>query len=239
MTRCKKRDASLTMGLSVIEGLFKSVAMTIVSEIGDKTFFVAAVMAMRHPRRLVLAGAFGALAIMTMLSAMFGWAAPNLISRRLTHNMATVLFFAFGLRSFWDAFTKNDGESSELAEVEAELDDGKKGNKKGSSDEVDDLKKQQRPLLTKFFSPILLETFSLTFLGEWGDKSQIATIGLAAEESAVGVALGGILAHLLCSTLAVCGGKHLASRISEKTVAYCGGFVFLAFGIHSFLSGDH
>ncbi|MCO5584407.1 hypothetical protein L7F22_038333 [Adiantum nelumboides] len=51
------------MGVSVIEGLVKSVAMTIVSEIGDKTFFVAALMAMRHPRRLVLIGAFGALAV--------------------------------------------------------------------------------------------------------------------------------------------------------------------------------
>lgn len=227
------------MGLSVMEGFFKSVAMTIVSEIGDKTFFVAALMAMRYPRRLVLGGAFGALAIMTMLSAMFGWAAPNLISRRLTHNLATVLFFGFGLRSFWDAFMKQDGESSELAELEAELNDGKKGTKKGTSNKDDDLKKEQRPLLTMLFSPILLETFSLTFVGEWGDKSQIATIGLAAEESAVGVALGGILAHLLCSTLAVCGGKHLASRISEKTVAYCAGLVFMAFGAHSLLSGDH
>lgn len=226
------------MGLSVVQGFIKSIAMTIVSEIGDKTFFVAALMAMRHPRRLVFGGAFGALAIMTILSAMFGWAAPNLISRRLTHNLATVLFFFFGLRSLWDAFTKKDGESSELAEVEAELDDEqKRKNKKHSVNEDDNLKKQQRPLLTMLFSPILLETFSLTFLGEWGDKSQIATIGLAAEESVVGVALGGILAHFLCSTIAVSGGKHLASRISEKTVAYCGGFVFLAFGAHSLLSG--
>ena len=28
--------------------------------------------------------------------------------------------------------------------------------------------------------PVLLEAFLLTFLGEWGDKSQISTIALAA-----------------------------------------------------------
>ncbi|KAH7445930.1 hypothetical protein KP509_01G029100 [Ceratopteris richardii] len=227
------------MGLSAVEGFIKSVAMTIVSEIGDKTFIVAALMAMRHPRRLVFAGAFGALAMMTMLSAFFGWAAPNLISRRVTHKLATVLFFIFGFRSFWDAFTKDDGEPSELAEVEAELSQNSKGSKNVPGNKDDDLKKQQRPFLRMIFSPILLEAFSVTFFGEWGDKSQIATIGLAAEESAVGVALGGILAHFLCSTIAVCGGKHLASRISEKTVAYCGAFVFIAFGVHSLLSNGH
>ncbi|KAF5935406.1 hypothetical protein HYC85_026535 [Camellia sinensis] len=31
------------------------------------------------------------------------------------------------------------------------------------------------------------------YFGEWGDKSQIATIGLAADENLLGVVLGGIL----------------------------------------------
>ena len=37
----------------------------------------------------------------------------------------------------------------------------------------------------KFFgilSPILLQAFTLTFLAEWGDRSQIATILLASRE---------------------------------------------------------
>lgn len=212
--------------------------MTVVSEIGDKTFFVAALMAMRNPRRLVLAGAYGALALMTILDAIFGWAAPNLISPRITHHMATVLFLFFGVRLLWDAFSKKNGASSELAEVEAELDDDQKRKIKTSTmGEDDDLKKQQRPMLMAFFSPILVQTFTLTIVGEWGDKSQIATITLAASESVVGVALGGLLAHFFCSCIAVFGGKHLASRISEKTIAYVGGLVFVIFGVHSLSTG--
>ncbi|MGF1518206.1 MAG: TMEM165/GDT1 family protein, partial [Nodosilinea sp.] len=38
------------------------------AELGDKTFFIAALMAMNHSRRLVFAGAFGALAVMTLLA---------------------------------------------------------------------------------------------------------------------------------------------------------------------------
>ncbi|CAL9127156.1 unnamed protein product [Musa textilis] len=167
------------MGLSLIEGFTKSLAMTVLSEIGDKTFFAAAILAMRHPRKLVLSGCLTALIVMTILSASLGWAAPNLVSRRWSHHLTTVLFFGFGLWSLWEGFTE-EGEAEELKEVEAKLNADWKaetGSSKGDSKVRDDLKKQQRPFLTQFFSPVFLKAFSITFFGEWGDKSQIATIG--------------------------------------------------------------
>ena len=57
-----------------------------------------------------------ALAAMTVLSALLGWAAPNLISRTYTHYAATILFFVFGLRILYDAYSEQGGES-ELDEV--------------------------------------------------------------------------------------------------------------------------
>ncbi|TXG56805.1 hypothetical protein EZV62_018118 [Acer yangbiense] len=207
---------------TVVQGFTKSLAMTVLSEIGDKTFFAAAILAMRHPRRLVLSGCLAALIVMTILSAGLGWAAPNLISRKWTHHIATLLFFGFGLWSLWDAFT-DGGEAEELAEVEAQLDADWKANagttKEGKND--DELKKKRRPFLTQFFSPILLK---------------IATIGLAADENPFGVVLGGVLGQALCTTAAVLGGKSLASQISEKIVGLSGGVLFIVFGIQSFLS---
>ncbi|KAH6815066.1 hypothetical protein C2S51_019886 [Perilla frutescens var. frutescens] len=236
------------MDLSVAQGFTKSLAMTVLSEIGDKTFFAAAILAMRHPRRQVLSGCLGALIAMTILSAVVGWAAPNLLSRKWTHHITTVLFIGFGMWSLWDAFT--DREAEELvAEVEKELvclyilcyvlmlyqDD-------------DELKKKSRPFLTQFVSPILLKVaapshsyrvglFQITFFGEWGDKSQASTyICLAADENPLGVVLGGILGQALCTTAAVMGGKSLATQISEKQVALSGGVLFIVFGIQSLLS---
>ncbi|XP_010470823.1 PREDICTED: GDT1-like protein 5 isoform X1 [Camelina sativa] len=224
---------------SLLQGFTKSLAMTFLSEIGDKTFFAAAILAMRYPRRLVLAGCLSALIVMTILSATLGWAAPNLISRKWTHHITTLLFFGFGLWSLWDGF-KEGGGSEELAEVEAELDSDMKKtkdqSKKDSSKIEDEQKKQKRPFLTAFFSPIFLKAFSINFFGEWGDKSQLATIGLAADENPVGVVLGGILAQTLCTTAAVLGGKSLASQISERIVALSGGMLFIIFGIQSFLT---
>jgi len=194
---------------------------------------------MRHPRKLVLAGCLTALIVMTALSACLGWAAPNLISRKWTHHVTTLLFFGFGIWSLWEGF-KEDGDLEELAEVEAELDAAFKSNKgesKNKSKANEDTKKQQRPFLMQFFSPIFIKAFSITFFGEWGDKSQIATIGLAADENPFGVVLGGIIAQALCTTAAVLGGKSLATQISEKMVELSSGVLFLLFGIMSLLSG--
>ena len=55
-----------------VHGFIASLSMIIVSELGDKTFFIAAIMSMRHSRSVVLAGALGALVAMTILSGELG-----------------------------------------------------------------------------------------------------------------------------------------------------------------------
>ena len=49
-----------------------SLLLITISELGDKTFFIAAILAMRHRRRWVFAGAVGALGLMTVLSVLVG-----------------------------------------------------------------------------------------------------------------------------------------------------------------------
>ncbi|CAN6242455.1 unnamed protein product [Urochloa humidicola] len=228
------------MSPSLFAGFTKSLAMTALSEIGDRTFCVAAILAMRHPRKLVLAGCVASSVVMTLISSSLGWAAPNLISRKWSHHVTTVLFFIFGILSLRESY-KEDGDSDdELEEVEAELDADSKNKKSKSntkSQDDDETKKHQRPFLIQFFPPVFIKAFSITFFGEWGDMSQIATIGLAADENPLGVILGGVIAQALCTTAAVLGGKSLASKISEKMVGLLSGVLFLVFGIMSLLSG--
>ena len=57
----------------------------------------------------------------------------------------------------------------ELEEVEAKLEQDEKGQSRW------------RRELSRFCTPVFLEAFVLTFLAEWGDRSQIATISLAAQ----------------------------------------------------------
>lgn len=78
--------------------------MILVSEIGDETFIIAALLAMRNPKYIVFAGAMGALTAMTVISAGLGVIAPLLISRESVKSIATALYIFFGLRLFWIAY---------------------------------------------------------------------------------------------------------------------------------------
>jgi len=105
------KDASATAGLKVeppkptSEGAFVASFTTIVvSELGDKTFFIAAIMSMRYNRLAVLIGALGALFTMTAISAAFGQLATALIPPIYTHIVTTGLFFFFGVKLLWDSY---------------------------------------------------------------------------------------------------------------------------------------
>ena len=182
-------------------------------------------------------GCFGALACMTALSAGMGWAAPALLSKRITHAAAVVLFLAFGGRMVWEGIRGTEADQhtkSELEEAEAELNTTSFWKKNQRQKRVSSAT-QLKQLMYSYMTPAVVEAFSLTFVAEWGDRSQIATIGLAADENVRGVLLGGIVGHAICTGAAVLGGKHIAARVSERMVSLIGGSLFLLFGVHGLL----
>lgn len=210
-------------GVGLFDAFFASLSMILVSEIGDETFIIAALMSMRHPKSIVLSGALSALIVMTVLSTGLGRVVPNLISVNHTNNAATVLYLFFGLRLLYIAW-RSDPKSSqkkEMEEVEEKLESGQG-------------KSLYRRFFSRFCTPIFLESFILTFLAEWGDRSQIATIALATHKNAVGVGIGATLGHTVCTSVAVVGGSILASKISQRTVATIGGLLFLGFSLSSY-----
>ena len=50
-----------------------------------------------------------------------------------------------------------------------------------------------------------------------------------------GVTIGSIVGHVICTALAVTGGKLIAQKISPKTVTIIGGLVFLLFSFTALL----
>lgn len=204
------------------EGIWSSFIMILATELGDETFIIAAVMAMRHAKLTVLGGALSALYFMTVLSAFLGIVLPNLISQQTVHNCATMLYTFFGLRLIYIGLKgEEEDKDEEFEEVESNL--------------KDSAAKAQKSIIRRTFSkictPIFMEALMLTFLAEWGDRSQIATISLAAHENPIGVILGACVGHTICTGLAVFGGEWLGKRISSRMVALGGGCLFIIFAI--------
>lgn len=199
---------------------------------------------MRHPRLIVFIGAFGALFVMSVLSAALGHVLPTLVPRRYTVLAAAGLFIVFGVKMLQEGIAMEGGTGKveeEMREVEEELrekeDAGRPDLEAGlggspatpltgrprpttpsgprplsqlpiSSPRIESsprmltgspaAKRSRSPppsgakveggglatgfrnLMTLLVSPVLLQTFVMTFLAEWGDRSQISTIALAA-----------------------------------------------------------
>jgi len=248
----KLADGTVVEGPSidkdVASSTVKALLVIIVTELGDKTFFIAAILAMRHGRMVVYAGAMLALALMHILSCLMGLALPSLLPRKYTHFASAILFIYFGYKLLKEASEMGDGPSEELQEAEEEL--GKK-NDSENPDTEEDLegggdgskspagKSQGGAFLSQLMVgetfKVFSQAFTLTFLAEWGDRSQIATIGLAASKNVWGIIIGGVIGHALCTGLAVVGGKLLSTKISPRSVAYAGGALFLIFGIHAMI----
>jgi predicted tellurium resistance membrane protein TerC len=110
-----------TLQFGFVHAFVASLSVIIVSEIGDKTFFIAAILAMKHSRLLVFLGAISALGLMTFLSVCLGFA-TTVIPRWVTFYICTLLLAVFGVKMLYEAWhMKPDEGQEEFEEVSAEL----------------------------------------------------------------------------------------------------------------------
>lgn len=79
---------------------------------------------------------------------------------------------------------------------------------------------------------ILMTVFSVVFLAELGDKTQLATMLFAADSqvSKMTVFVGASLALVLASAIGVAAGSLLSQYVSEKYLHYGAGIGFIVIG---------
>ena len=197
--------------------LFQATSLVFLSEIGDKTFFIASILAARASRILAFAGAFGALVLMTVASVVIGQifhSVPDWRGIPIDDYVAVLSFAYFGVKSISAAIAPDDDVSmdSELKEAEEELE-----------------KSEARA--TKGFQGlgVAAEAFALTVAAEIGDRSQITTIALSASQNPFIVTIGACLGHGLATGIAVLGGAFISKFVNEKQISLIAGVLFIIF----------
>ncbi|KAL6986340.1 Protein pam71, chloroplastic [Sarracenia purpurea var. burkii] len=193
------------------------------SELGDKTFFIAALLATRNSGAVIFMGTFGALATMTIISVALGRTfhyVDGILPFRFGDTdlpvddiAAVCLLVYFGVSTLLEA-TSGGGLKAEEEQKEAEL-------------AVSEFSGNGAGILAA--ANTVISTFLLVFVAEWGDKSFFSTIALAAASSPLGVIGGALAGHGVATLLAVLGGSLLGTFLSEKVIAYIGGVLFLVF----------
>ena len=188
------------------------------AELGDKTFFMALILAVRHRARWVFIGAFGALTAVTLISLGLGYGLRELLPQAVVPWLAAVLFLGFGIKLLLDA----QGMAADAAEEEAE-----------EAEEVINAAETRRPLTSAW--AVIWEAFGLVFIAELGDRTQFTTIFMATAPAKVfsfaGLLAGTLLGHALVTWLAVGAGKWIGQRVNERLLYRLSGALFLVFGL--------
>lgn len=204
-----------------LTGFTAALTLITLSELGDKTFFIAMILATRHPRRWVFVGVMGALAMMSILSVLIG-RVVTVLPHHYVQALTVALFIGFGLKLLYDASRMPPALG--LAEEQAEA--------------LKTVEAKENHHQTAWsIQAVLVEAFTLTFVAEWGDRTQLATIALAAVNHPLGVILGAIAGHGICAAIAVACGKLVAGHISERILTALGGLLFIFFGVVAALGG--
>ena len=213
-------SASAWMESLTDSGFYQAFSLVFLSEIGDKTFFVAALLAAKLSRFISFVGSLGALAVMTVISVVIGQvfhAVPAGIANGVPlDDVAAVLAFTyFGIKILSEAF-EDSGEKSAMDEEFEEAEETVEGS----------------DTITKATAGAQIASiFALVFAAEFGDRSFLATIALSAAQNPVSVAAGGIAAHGIATGIAVIGGAYISKYVSEKVIGIIGGTLFLVFAV--------
>eukprot|EP00397_Hematodinium_sp_SG-2012_P040617 GEMP01044541.1.p1 GENE.GEMP01044541.1~~GEMP01044541.1.p1 ORF type:complete len:209 (+),score=36.88 GEMP01044541.1:118-744(+) len=186
--------------------------VTMAMEFGDKTFFLATVLAQKRHPLLVFLGAAAALGLMTLGGTAFGVILPHFLPPILTDVVAALVYFVLGVVMMYEAITV-DGNESEYE----------------SAQEIARNKKSELHAST------FLQTMMLIVAAEWGDRSQVSTVSLASSGDFFGVFTGAFSAHLLCSGIAVVFGSVVVRNFSERALLSMNAVLLLFFAFHSSL----
>ncbi|AQK91083.1 GDT1-like protein 1, chloroplastic [Zea mays] len=207
----------------VSTGFASAFLLIFFSELGDRTFFIAALLAARSSGAVIFLGTFGALAVMTIISVVLG---------RAFHYVDGIIPFSFGgtdfpvddiaaacLLVYYGVTTLLDAASGDDEKINEEQEEAELAVSKFSGNGAGVMSA----------AGTIASTFVLVFVAEWGDKSFFSTIALAAASSPLGVIAGSLAGHAIATLIAVLGGSLLGTFLSEKIIAYIGGSLFLAF----------
>ena len=190
------------------------------AELGDKTFFMALILATRHRPRWVFVGALAALAVVTVISLALGYGLRELLPLTWLPWLAAALFLGFGIKLLVDAQALAANAADEAAEdAQKAVNAVEQGHSFTSAWQV------------------IREAFALVFVAELGDRTQFTTAFLATAPNFGFFALlaGALLGHALVTWLAVGAGGWIGKKLSEKLLYRVSGGLFLLFGFASLL----
>ena len=202
--------------------LVQSFLVIFLSEIADRTFILVLIYSLKmHWIPLVLTS-LGAMYFMNILAIVAGYTVILFIPRSIIDWIGFFCFLFFGL--FW----VYEGMNMESKSVKEEYEEELEGNDNNYNlvNEEDDKNKNSKSVWL-----LCAELFGFLCISEFGDKSEISTVAIAAVYNLYAVLIGTMLAYFFNIVIAAFLGHYIGQYLSEKMMSIIGGLLFVGFAI--------
>lgn len=190
-----------------------SFLMIFLSELGDKTQLLVLSFTSKHKASTILLGIALGSFLSHGVAILFGSVLGNLENNNIHNILELITYSSFILLGIITLLSKDDNTDSTQNKTL--------------------LKK-----LTKLPINYSLIIGTVIAIGEFGDKTFLASIGLGVKYSSYKLLLilGAVLGMVVSDFLAIFLGKFLNNKISEKNMKKISGILFLIFGFLGFYS---
>ena len=203
--------------------LIQSFLVIFLSEIADRTFILVLIYSLKiHWLPLVLTSLF-AMYFMNLLAIVAGYTVILLIPRYIIDWIGFVCFLSFGL--FW----VYEGIKMESKSVKEEYEEEMQENENNYSlvnDENAEGNNNKKSIWL-----LCAELFGFLCVSEFGDKSEISTVTIAAVYNFYAVLIGTMLAYFFAIVIAAFLGHYIGHYLTEKMMSIIGGLLFVGFAV--------
>lgn len=205
-----------------------------VAEIFDKTWFVTLILALKYGWQFAFTSSFLALVVHVLMAALLGFSIATFFKPSTLDFMTAGIFAVFAALYFKDyLYADSNTDMISAGKEEAGECVESPPENYGSADSSSQKNGKHQSASTSLFLNKSVRRFGncflIVFIAEWGDRTQIAMIGLHASMPVVPVCLGSVLAFfLLCLSAAVLASYLEKYQLSERLVMglVCLSFVF-------------
>ncbi len=199
----------------------------LVSDFADNSFVALSIFALKNGAAYILIPACVITIVTQFVSVLMG-EVLTLFVPQLWLLLTSACFFAvFGSIMIYEGIKEVKVIESESNSPESSLEHDTEANEALMGTEHPEKTADEEKTARRH---VWVQMFMVLFVGEMGDRSQLATIALTATTNFWGVFVGGSLGLLVDAAIAVWIGGILKKYVSEFTATLFGGILFVIMG---------
>ena len=240
------------MKTSFLSSIAYSFSFVFVTDLTDKSVFLIILLSQKIPTLILFIISLFSVLLMNYLSILVGCYITRLISLVYLEIIACILFITFGILSIIESQKKENQVKDLMEKTKKELNYFENDDYQLMSEDTETNYESNSEL--KYHSTLrtnsnssnlnvinennnngintglIIAIIIMLCLSDFGDKSQITVMTMAAIYDFYGILIGSTLALVGTVTIAILFGTWICDKISTKLLFLIGGILFLIFG---------